>query len=681
MSGSNIEQSAAVPEYELEQYFPRRDDLTEEQRQKLRERQGIFRTFFATRPRHFREVQQWLNQSRIGLAYDVYLAQSAFYATIVAALSFVVGVLLTVQLATIGVFSGPAPFVDGGEFWQFIGSYRVPLLALAVGFLAASVFGGATLLIRYYYPLLKATAREHEINVLLPHAIIYMYALSHGGMNAFEVIKELADADDVYGEVANEFEVIVRDVELFSNDLFTAIRDARNRTPSENLEQFLDDMLSVLDSGSEFDQFLEGEAETYMEEARQEQANFLQTLSVLSEIFVVVFVAAPLFLIVTLLVVGLLGGEALFETFALVYVVLPLGMLAFLALIHVLSRPFAGQTGNLDIDDGQNEPTDAVRANTQFEEYQKLKRRKRLLEAVQDPIATLRQHSPLLSLVLTVPVALGVVAILTLTGIVTPTVSGFEASPIETTIWLAVVPFFLITTPLTVLFELQYRRRRNIARRFPDTLNLLSSANRMGIRPTEALELVARWSEGVLSEELRKVRNDIRWNYDLEYALLSFADRLRVSQVTRTMKLVAKGSHYSSDLGRILSIAAEDTRNRYRLEQRRRDALNAYLAIVIIGFLVYLAVIVMLEASYLQPIGEIADSTARSGTAETGMGGFLDVSTVPVDAFRTVFFHSALIQGAGIGLLGGKLATDETMAGLKYSLALVTLALIVFLII
>jgi flagellar protein FlaJ len=512
-----------------------------------------------------------------------------------------------------------------------------------------------------------------------------MYALSHGGMNTFEVIKELAEAEEVYGEVANEFDMVVRDVELFGNDLFTALRDARNLTPSENLEQFIDDMISVLDSGSDFATFLEDEAETYMDEARDEQDSFLGTLSILSEIFVVAFVAAPLFLIVTLLVISLLGGDALLQTYFLVYVGLPFGMVGFLAAVDILSKPYAEHTDELDIEDVEfrEQWSSQVTDHPQFQEYEELKKRKKRQEMLQNPVRHLRNRNPLLSLAVTVPAAVLGVAFLLVTGVVPPSLGGMLDVPIRATTALFVVPFLVVTVPLMLLYEADHRREKRIASRFPDTLNILSSANQMGIRLVDALNLVARWSEGVLAEELRKVRNDIQWNDDVERALLAVANRLRVPQVTRTMKLVAKGNHSSSDLGRIISIAAEDTRNRYQIERKRRSEMGAYTAIVVIGFLVYLAVIVMLDASYLTPISEISTEAAENVGQQTGNEaiGLMSFGDVPVQVYRTVFFHSALIQGIGSGLLAGKLAENDVLAGLKYSIGLVAITLTVFMLI
>ena len=674
MSQPNIDDSPVVPEYELDQYFPESAELSAEEREKLREQHGYFRTYFREQPDRFRGLQRWLNQARFGITYDVYLAQTARYAIGGSIVGLILGVVLAAQLTTMGVFAPMTELpVVGPALEGFIG----PLAAFVVGLLGLAVAGGGTTAARYYYPRLLVNQRERNIDVLLPHGIVYMYALSHGGMNTFEIIKEVAEAEDVYGEVARECDMIVRDVELFGNDLFTAIRDARNLTPSDNFEQFLDDALSVLDSGSDFSAFLADESDNYMTEARQEQENFLETLSILSEIFVVMFVAAPLFLIVTLMVISLLGGDSLAQTYALVYVLLPAGMLVFMLLIDVLSKPYTQHEHEVTLyEEGDIEPSENAQADPQFERYEERKRRDELLSLVRNPVAEIRKRDPLLSLAVSVPAALATVGLLVVSGQLQTTVAGISRTPIKHTVGYGVIPFLVATVPLTLLYETERRREQRISSRFPDTLNILSSANQMGIRLVDALDLVSRWSEGTLADELRNVRNDITWNHDVEGALLSFADRLRVPQVTRTMKLIAKGSRSSSDLSEIISIAAEDTRNRYQIEQNRRQEMSAYTAIVAIGFLVYLAVIVLLDTSYLQPIGEIA-----AGAQSEGSGDLLTVTSVPVDQYRTVFFHSALIQGVGSGLLAGKLADNDILAGLKYSIVLVAIALAVFILI
>ena len=672
MSQGNIEDATPIPDYELEQRFPERHDLSSDDRDRLRREHGRIRTYFLLNPSPFKDLQRWLNQARMGYTYDIYLERVVGYSLIAAAVGVVLGMALSLQLF---LFDGWAAL--GVETAALQGVVTLGLVLFTVGLFAGGAFAAG-----YYYPMMRASTREREMDILLPHAIVYMYALSHGGMNSFEVIKELADAEDVYGEVAKEFDMVVRDVELFGSDLFTALRDARAVTPSGNLEQFIDDMISVLDSGSDFSTFLEDEASNYMDQARDEQESFLGTLSILAEIFIVAFVAAPLFLIVTLLVISLLGGEALLQTFFLVYLGLPLGMLGFLAAVDVLAKPYAESTATLEVEGEtfRTEWSDGLQSDPNYDDYESTRRRDERMEKLNDPIGQIRDKNPLLSLGLTVPVAVAVVVGFVATGVAPTSLEGLFDDPVGGTIALFIVPFFIVTAPLATFHEAERRRKQGIAERFPDTLNILSSANQMGIRLVEALNLVSRWSEGALSEELRKLRNDIEWNEDVERALLNFANRLRVPQVTRTMKLIAKGNRSSSNLSQIISIAAEDTRNRYQIERRRRSEMGAYTAIVVIGFLVYLGVIVMLDTSYLGPINELSSTTGASGRATQagGVTGIASVGDLPVGIYRTVFLHSALIQGIGSGLLAGKLSDNDVLSGLKYSIALVALTTVVF---
>jgi flagellar protein FlaJ len=259
-------------------------------------------------------------------------------------------------------------------------------------------------------------------------------------------------------------------------------------------------------------------------------------------------------------------------------------------------------------------------------------------------------------------------------GLVEPSLAGFNSDPVRTTGWLVVVPFLLVTVPLSVFVELRAARQKAITERFPDTLNILASANKMGIPLPDALELVSRYQTGPVAQELRSVKNDIAWNHDVSRALLSFGARLKTPQLSRSMKLLSDGLRSSGDLARVLSIAAEDARDRARIERARRRELTAYIAVVVIGFLVYLMVIVILDASYLRPI-------ATLDTGGTGQDLPLSFENIPVDLYRMLFLHSALIQAIGSGLLAGKLAENDALAGLKYAIGLVVLTMVVFILV
>ncbi|KAB1187725.1 MULTISPECIES: type II secretion system F family protein [Haloferax] len=699
--------SVPLPDYEVEQYFPREHfDESPEDVRRLRERYGYVRTYFKRHPAGHRDLQRWLNQTRIGMTYDVYLTQSVKLALVAAAIGSLLGIAVTFVLVQMGVLANASSPVSFGAGYGLIAPllpYKVPILGTLLVLLLGGLFGAGTYYARYYTPRSRAEMRGRSVDILLPHAIVYMYALSHGGMSFLEVIRSVADAPD-YGEVSREFEMIDRDMDLFGNDLFTALRNARNLTPSLNFEQFLDDLLSVLDSGGDVTAFLDRESSTYLEEARDEQEDFIETLSMLSEVFVAAFVAAPLLLIVTLMVISFLGGNTLVQLYALNYLIFPLGMALFLLLIDVLSAPYTQDTvqtkhdvtiveelwmalhefaavARRELQRAREErwgSDDAIASDggvvdARLDHYRRANAVSTLRELVGDPLDIMRRQ-PYLSALITVPIAVVAPIVAIALGLATPSIDAMLADPYNTTVWLAVLPFAIVAVPLTVFHELRTRRERTLERRFPDTLNLLSSANQMGIPLVESLALVSRWSSGILADELRALRNDIRWNYDAHSALMAFASRLGVPQLSRVIRLIASGGRTSGDLSRVLSVAAEDTRNRYKLEKSRRRAMGSYIAIVVMGYLVYLFVILMLGASYLAPLAEMTAPT----TASNGQALPIGIGSVPIDNFHVVFLHSALIQAVGSGLLAGKLADNSALSGLKYALGLSALALIAF---
>ncbi|QLC33666.1 type II secretion system F family protein [Halarchaeum sp. CBA1220] len=678
-AGDRGDELGGLPEYEVGQYFPERPAFDREDLERLREEYGRVRAYAKLHPERFRDLQRWLNQGRVGTTYDLYVARSARYAGYATVVGLLVGVVVAYVLANSGLLAGlrsPVP-VRGGGLVDLVSANKVGLAASLVAVLLAAAAGIGTFAGRYYYPAMVVSTRRANVEFVLPHAIVYMYALSYGGMNLVEVVEKVADAEDAYGEVANEFESVRRDVDLFGNDLLTALRNTRNLTPSASLERFLDDLVSVLDAGGDVTAFFEEQSDEYLRNAKEEQEDFLETLSIYSEIFITAFVATPLFLIVILMVISFLGGQSLAQMYALIYVALPVGMGAFLFLVSVLSSAYSYPPTTLDVEEFADTALagDALAGDERYAAYRDVQRRERIEAFLSDPLRAVRDDPPL-ALLVSVPLALVLAGAVAVGGFVPLDYARFLEAPARNTARLVVYPLLVAVVPLSLFHELKRGRESAIVRRFPSTLNILSSANSMGIPFTDALELVSRWSTGTLGQELRLVRNDIQWNGDVSRALVAFANRLNIPQLSRTMKLVADGSRSTGDLARVLSIAADDTRERYRIERQRRREMSSYIAVVLIGFLVYLMVIVLLDTSYIQPIARLA---AEQGAQQVGqIGGPISLTNVPVNTYRMLFFHSVLIQGVGAGLLAGKLAENDVLSGLKYSILLVTLALIAF---
>lgn len=164
-------------------------------------------------------------------------------------------------------------------------------------------------------------------------------------------------------------------------------------------------------------------------------------------------------------------------------------------------------------------------------------------------------------------------------------------------------------------------------------------------------------------------------------ALIGLANRLRVPVLTRTVKLITKANESSGDIEDVLEVAARDVSKRHLLKKERQQQMMMYTVVVLISFTVYLFVIVLLDVTFLSRFAEMSAASGGGGGGGSGGGGgqgALNFSGLPIEQIRMAFFHSAVIQSLGSGLLAGQLGSNEVKNGMKFSIALLILSTIVF---
>ena len=669
MAGS-VDQPEVRPQEEIER-------LSEEEHSRVKRLEGSLRTRFRKKQDEYKDLREALNQANMPETYYDYLARTYLYAFLAGLVGLIVGAVAAGFLVFAGSLSSPVVPV-APEFLSplspLLPYVQAAFLSLLAG--ALSFYVVRFVLLRRPYSL--ASARRREIETTLPHTIFFMYALSYGGMGIESVFRRTADSENQYGEVSKEFQGMINDIEYFGTDLITAIRNTRNRSPSPGLSSFLDDLLTVVDSGGDVTTFLDRESEKYIERANDEQESFLETLSLISEIYLALLVAGPLFVLVGLLVVAILGGQVVGGIFLTVYLIVPLMSAMMILGIDFISNPYELKNWRIEVEEEDVEVPEDERAKRYSQKTDRIERS----EFLRHPIAAVGE-TPARSLFATVPVAVILTAAAVFAGLAEPSYSAMVSSPVGTTGWLVLLPLGVVVVPYTVLYE---RRRKEInvmQKRLPSVLSVISNANEIGMSLSESLDLVVRQTSGRMVDEMCRVRNDIHWNTSVERAFSRSANRIRVPAVSRVFNLIKEANKSSGDLHRLLTIAAKDATTQETFRRRRYQEIISYVTVVIVGFLVYVFILVLLDAFYVQRVIE-AGEAAASGAAENADGDLparetpLSLDLIPSEELRMAYFHSAVIQGACAGLISGKILDNNMRSGLKYAVVMVAFALVVY---
>ncbi len=640
----------------------------------------------------YQDLRIKLQQARIPISYEMYVSSSLFYSVIAGIIGAILGLVISFVVIKFIGLPDKITKLTFSESTAWLIDYKWVFLTLFIIVFLSIVLGGIVYVLFLLYPAFKASERKGNINRNLPYAVTFMYALSNGGMNIVEIFRSLAECKDTYGEVANEVDTIVRDMEYFGHDLRTALRNASESTPSAKFQDLTHNLLSVIDSGGDIPRYFKDKSDQYLKEAIIDQKGYLETLGLIAESYVTAFVAGPLFIIIMGVMMVLMGSGNDMMLYAIIYAVIPVGSVMFVVMIDMLSPSAGGipallntraeidhevvmppELAHLKVD--KNAPADPeierlLGLKKRWQGFVKSKQTLAVRQTLNDPLRSVKM-SPVNILLVSAPAALIVLAVVYMAH-------RHELLSFDLTISFMddylVYAAYIALVPLAFFHEKKMARERKIQKQIPDFLGRMASTNETGMTIRDSIKLMAKSDTGAISKQIRLVWKDIDWGLDVNDALVRFANRIRTHVVARSIRLITKANESSGDVGEVLSVAARDAETEQTLKRERGMNMMIYIVIIYMSFLVFVGVIYVITDSFLTQMAEAGKEMEASGAA--GGGGFL--GAFDLDAYKRMFFHASLIQGFCSGLIAGVMGEGSVMSGLKHSMIMLTIAFLIF---
>ncbi len=642
------------------------------------------------RKQNYVNLQKQLNQARLPISHEMYISNAIFYSIAAGILGAFIGLFLTyVIIALVGLpdqltkmtFSPAIAFLlDFKEI--FVGFFITIVFIVGLGGLVYSVF--------MLYPGFHAGERKSEIDMNLPYAVTFMYALSKGGMNILDVFRALARSEDTYGEVSKEVDSIVRDMDFFGHDLRTALSNASEITPSDRFQDLIYNLLTVIDSGGNIPNYFRDKSEQYLQKAEVDQKGFLETLALLAESYVTAFVAGPLFIIIMGVMMAVMGSGTSTMVYAIIYAVLPIGSVMFVVMISIITPTEMGEpqllptTAVLDHgiaevpehliqlfdDSGEaiEEPEEKTWERNNFESFAKSKKRLSLKKMLENPLQPMLR-APLTTLAVTIPLVLLILGTSIAMNANKMTDPALMVDFIDDKI---VFSILLIIIPLSLFHEIKQMKKKKLENGFPDFLKKLASTNETGMTLRDSIRLMAKSDTDALSAEIKKMWHDVFWGLEVNDALVRFANRLRTQVITRSLSLITKANESSGDIGEVLLVAARDASSEQGMKRERTMNMMIYIVIIYISFLVFVGVIYVISTTFLTEMAEAGKQMAESGSQSGFLGNF------DLEAYTRLFKHAAIIQGLSSGLMAGAMGEGNILSGLKHSTIMILIGWIIF---
>lgn len=609
------------------------------------------------------DIERKLFSARIDLETRRLILYARVFSVVTAIFVVLIVYLFDMFIFTVGnLFSDP-------EF----AIYTIPLTVLI-----SIISGFAVYSAVISYPSFEMNTRKRQIDASMYDMVLYLYALHHSGAEMYAAIQSIAKFADYYGDAAKEFRQVVSDVEFCGYDPYTAITRLTETTPSTKFRFFLSEYASTFRSIGSVDLFLQDKVNEMRDEHRIAQKAYLSSLGAIAEMYITLFVAGPLFVVIVIMVLGLISGSDPLILGLVIYVMLPIGTIIFLLLLDTLGQEYQIERKDMELL-AEKQYHDIEIVQTQRDEaplFKKLEKHDKSAARrgfIAHPLTTIREK-PGLSLIFSVPLAF-IVAIFAYMFLVTEPFTAYTMTNWVRQFDDVVVLFALvIMIPFSYFYQKRRKRYLKIEESLPDFNRLLGSSVRHNMTLSRAIQMASEEGKSYIRDEIQMLHRDTEWGTKVSLAIQRFSTRLKLLAVDRMVILISETEHFTNNISNTLFLLYHEAKDSLALANERRSDMSVYVVIVYMAFAVFVFVQVIMAAVFLDIMmdaGSLSTSTASAGGVAIG-GGF------PAELYKIIITHSVLIHGVCSGLVAGKMGEGSLYAGIRHACVMLALGTITF---
>lgn len=238
----------------------------------------------------------------------------------------------------------------------------------------------------------------------------------------------------------------------------------------------------------------------------------------------------------------------------------------------------------------------------------------------------------------------------------------------------AVLIVLIVSGPYPFYEQGRLKKIERIEERLSDFLRDLAVSNRFGMTLADSIRKASSGNYGKLTPDIKKMATQIDWGVPATDAMEMFAERVGTPLVKRAMAIVVKATGAGGDVSDVLNATAKNIKDIQLINIGRKMEMSSYKAVIFTAFFVFLAVVVIMNSSFLPAI----EASGGGGIGAEGVeGAATQQAGMSVDEVKFIYLGAALVQGFGDGILVGLIETGKIVNGFKNSFIMVLLAYLI----
>jgi len=248
---------------------------------------------------------------------------------------------------------------------------------------------------------------------------------------------------------------------------------------------------------------------------------------------------------------------------------------------------------------------------------------------------------------------------------------------------------FVIVTPQFMLRYVKYRTIKEYEEKFPIFLRDLIESLRSGMPFHKSLMMTSKLDYGKLSDEIKKMSNQLSWGIPFDKVISQFRERVRHSKrLEMAMNIIRETNMYGGDVVSTLESLAENSIILEDAEKEKKSLLNQYVVLMYAISFLFVGIVAAInrlmvpifQTSTMGTAGEIigltnpCESRYGLGTFVCGVFDFISEFIFNIDKYSigayytSLFFCMSIVVAMCCGLIAGQISENSVLAGVKHSL-------------
>lgn len=229
-----------------------------------------------------------------------------------------------------------------------------------------------------------------------------------------------------------------------------------------------------------------------------------------------------------------------------------------------------------------------------------------------------------------------------------------------------IVALILFVVPVALLRYFENWKVRALEDYFPQFMRDLVEAIRSGMTLPQAVRSVSENDYGYLSPYVRKLSAQLDWGIPFDKAFLNFSKGTKSKLIKRIASTIIESHRFGGNITDVFEAISSASVEVERLREERKLYINSQLITSYVIFFVFLMVIIGLERFLVPALSEVSIGEIAPTPKE------MEVE------YSSIFRNLIIMQGFFAGLIIGKMAEGAVASGIKHSLFLVIVGMLVY---